>query len=79
MKVKIYKVETLATIDEGSEINCVDLHFAMKIGLLFIPTSCVAFAAGSTNIVLAGESKEQVKAMLEHNEAKAEINLEELS
>ena len=75
MKVKIYKVETLATIDEGSEINCVDLRFAMKIGLLFIPTSCVAFAAGSTNIVLAGESKEQVKAMLEHNEAKAEINL----
>ena len=47
---------TFATIDEGSEINCLDYGFATKNGIKFNPTECVATAAGSTAMNLSGET-----------------------
>ena len=36
------------TIDEGSEINCIDATFATEANLPQVPTSCSAKAAGNT-------------------------------
>ena len=47
---------TFATIDEGSEINCLDYGFATRNGIKFSPTDCVATAAGSTAMNLSGET-----------------------
>ena len=47
---------TFATIDEGSEINCLDYGFATQNGIRFSPTDCVATAAGSTAMNLSGET-----------------------
>ena len=47
---------TFATIDEGSEINCLDYGFATQNGIKFSPTDCVATAAGSTAMNLSGET-----------------------
>ena len=38
----------LAILDEGSEINCLDEGFALKLRIQFVPTSCTAVAAGSS-------------------------------
>ena len=48
--------EFLATLDEGSEINCVDEGFAVSNGIKYIPSSCKAMAAGSSSMKLAGQT-----------------------
>ena len=48
--------ELYATIDEGSEINCIDEGFAVTNNLKFVPTSCKAMAAGSNSMKLAGQT-----------------------
>ena len=45
---------SLATIDEGSEINCMDEGFAIRSNINFVPTVCMATAAGSTAMKLGG-------------------------
>ena len=47
-------------IDEGSEMNCIDESFAVRAGIIFIPTSCKAKAAGSSTISLAGQTSQDL-------------------
>ena len=58
--VKIKESNTFATIDEGSEINCIDEGFAARNDIKYVPTDCRAVAAGSTTMALAGQTKEEV-------------------
>ena len=51
---------SLATIDDGSEINCMDEGFAIRSNVNFVPTICTATAAGLTTMKLAGQTKENV-------------------
>ena len=51
---------SLATIDEGSEVNCMDEGFAIRSNINFVPTICTATAAGSTTMKLVGQTKENV-------------------
>ena len=51
---------SLATIDEGSEINCIDESFATKSKIAFVPTICTATAANQTTMKLAGQTEENV-------------------
>ena len=58
--VSLKKLPAIATIDEGSEINCLDESFAMKNNIKFVPTGCRATAAGSTDMQLAGQTEDDV-------------------
>ena len=51
---------SLATIDKGSEINCMDEGFAIRSNVNFVPTICRATAAGLTTMKLVGQTKEDV-------------------
>ena len=55
------------TIDEGSEINCMDEGFAMKNKVKFVPTICKATAAGSTTMDLAGQTHNPISINIPHN------------
>ena len=57
-------VAALATIDEGSEINCLDYEFATRNKITFVPTQYVVIAAGSSKISLAGETCDSVSAQV---------------
>ena len=50
-----------ATIDEGSEINCIDEAFAIKHKIYFVPTTCKATAAGSSAMALAGQTQQNIE------------------
>ena len=54
------------TIDEGSEINCVDKTFAEKANIALAPTKCTAIAAGSTAMAISGQSKMNVILKIPH-------------
>ena len=54
------KVRVYATIDEGSEINCIDEGFAVKNALKYVPTSCKATAAGCNVMSLAGQTETDI-------------------
>ena len=64
----------LATIDEGSEINCLDYGFASKNKIPFVPTQCVAIAAVSSSICLAVETKDVVSAQDMHTAEPIELD-----
>ena len=51
---------SIATIDEGSEINCLDESFAHRFNIKFVPTNCQATAAGSNDMTLAGQALDDV-------------------
>ena len=53
-------ISTILTIDEGSEINCLDEGFAARSGIHFVPTSCMAKAAGSSSMHLAGQTQKDI-------------------
>ena len=63
--VTVKNKPTVATIDEGSEINCLDESFAAKTGILYIPTLCTATAAGSNDMKLAGQTIEDIHMKVE--------------
>ena len=63
--VTINNKPAVATIDEGSEINCLDESFASKTGLQYIPTLYTATAAGSNNMKLAGQTIEDIGMKVE--------------
>ena len=48
------------TVDEGSEINCIDESYAIQHKIKYVPTSCKAVAAGSTSMKLAGQTSEDI-------------------
>ena len=66
--VLLNEVLSLATVDEGSEINCLDEKFALRNKVKFIPTNCTAVAAGSTSMKLAGQSLEDVVLRVQGSE-----------
>ena len=49
-------VEIYATVDEGSEINCIDESCAVRNKITFEQTTCQAKAAGSSQMRLAGQT-----------------------
>ena len=55
------------TIDEGSEINCVDKAFAEKANITLTPTNCTAMAAGSNSMIVIGQTKGNVTLKIPHN------------
>ena len=63
--VTVNNKPSVATIDEGSEINCLDEGFATRTGLEFVPTACTATAAGSNKMKLAGQTIENVGMKVE--------------
>ena len=48
------------TIDEGSEINCIDATFAAKSNIDQVPTNCSATAAGKLNMTVTGQTLKNV-------------------
>ena len=60
LPVLIENTETHATVDEGSEINCLDEGFATKNGIRFERTDCKATAAGSTVMKLSGQTNKDI-------------------
>ena len=55
------------TIDEGSEINCIDSVFAKKVNLYEVPTACSATAAGNTAMVVTGQTRDNVVLHIPHS------------
>ena len=64
VSVIIHSRPAVATIDEGSEINCLDEGFALRSKILFIPTSCKATAAGKSRMKLVSQTREDLKLHL---------------
>ena len=48
------------TIDEGSEINCIDAAFAVKCNIDQVPTNCSATAAGNLSMTVTGQTLKNV-------------------
>ena len=48
------------TIDEGSEINCIDSAFANRCNLPQVPTECSAKAAGNTTMMVTGQTRDNI-------------------
>ena len=66
--VTIHNRPALATIDEGSEINCLDETFAIRSNILFIPTNCKALAAGKSEMKLVGQTLNDVRLTLQNTD-----------
>ena len=48
------------TIDEGSEINVIDNKFCLRWNIKFIPTAHAAKAAGSSIMLVEGQTKKDI-------------------
>ena len=68
-------VPVYVTIDEGSEVNCMDESFAMKNAITFVPTTCRATAAGCSTMVLAGQTKDNIVLNITHNKRVATVHV----
>ena len=66
LPVTLGNATTDAIIDEGSEINCLDEGFAVRIDVKYVPTKCKATAAGSTSMQLAGQTTEDITINIKH-------------
>ena len=65
--VNLEGVRTYATVDEGSEINCIDESCAVKCRIIFEQTTCQAKAAGSSQMRLAGQTTNEVCVHICHD------------
>ena len=74
-KVKLGNADTYAIIDEGSELCCIDFKFAKDNSILFSRTGESAVAAGSTRMLLMGETKEDVIIQLVPSKLNVSWNL----
>ena len=54
------------TIDEGSEINVLDLKFCLRWKIKFTPTWYEAKAAGSASISIKGQTTDDVKLQVKN-------------
>ena len=68
-------VSVYVTIDEGSEVNCMDESFASKNAIIFVPTTCRATAAGCSTMTLVGQTKENVILKITHNKRVATLHV----
>ena len=60
-------VDVHVTVDEGSEINCLDEGFAARNNIQFCPTGCKATAAGSVAMRLAGQTSNDINISIKHS------------
>ena len=63
------------TIDEGSEINCIDAAFAAKCSLRQVSTSCSATAAGDNAMTVTGQTLDNVILHIPNVETPVKWNL----
>ena len=66
----------VAVIDEGAEINCLDLALVKKLGIPYVPTLSSATAAGSTQMKLAGQTVKDFIFKTEFRDGTYSINLQ---
>ena len=59
----------MPTIDEGSEINCIDAAFAVKCNIDQVPTNCSATAAGKLNMTVTGQTLNNIVITIPKDEA----------
>ena len=59
-KVKIFQTDTYCIIDEGSELCCIDHSLAKSINIPFSRTTESAVGAGSSTMILVGETDASV-------------------
>ena len=78
LPVLLNSATAYATIDEGSEINCIDYQFAVRNQISFIPTKCTALAAGSNEMKLAGESKQLISVTVKNTLIPIVLTLEKV-
>ena len=57
--VTLENTKTLATIDEGAELNCIDETFCLQNKIKFCKTLETATAAGQNSMKLAGETLDE--------------------
>ena len=53
-------MESVATLDEGAEVNCMNLKFAKKCNVNIATARIEAQAAGSTDLCVIGQSQNPV-------------------
>ena len=63
------------TIDEGSEINCIDADFASKCNLNQVPTNCSATAAGSLAMTVTGQTLNNIILTISQEDTQVEWDL----
>ena len=68
--VSLFGLLALATIDEGSEINCIDERLAVEAKLKFKKTNCRANGAGSHDMKLAGQTEDDILLRVCYNGGK---------
>ena len=56
------------TIDEGSEINCIDAAFAEKCSLQQVPTRCSAKGAENNSMIVTGQTLDSIFLKIPHND-----------
>ena len=75
LKMSINSCIVYPTIDEGSEINVIDMNFAKSTNISFSRTTHNATAAGSHSMSIAGETSENVILHKNHNNSWIRFNL----
>ena len=65
----------MPTIDEGSELNCIDADLALKASMEHIPTNCKAKSAGNMKMTIIGETKKNIVLTVHHPSAMVTWNL----
>ena len=68
VSVTVQNRPALATIDEGSEINCLDEVFALRSNIVFISITCKALADGKSEMKLVGQTLNNVKLFLQNTD-----------
>ena len=63
------------TIDEGSEINCIDAEFARKCNIHQVPTNCSATVAWSMAMTVTGQTFNNIILTIPQNNADVRWNL----
>ena len=58
--VSLQNTSTMATIDEGAELNCIDEDFCLRNNIKFQITFETATSAGKNDMVLSGETSENI-------------------
>ena len=75
LKMSLNSCTVYPTIDEGSEINVIDLNFAKSANLSFSRTSHNATAAGSHSMSVSGETTDNVILHKHHNNSMIRFDL----
>ena len=75
LRVSAHNIHINATIDEGSEINCICASVAAQMDLTFTPINLQAKAAGSYDMQLLGKLKEPLSLRVSDTKKNAFITL----